>query len=61
MQAKYDLLMEKGVWELVELPPGANLMGGRWTYTIKWGSWGEVIRLKGRYVAQVHPNTQHGL
>lgn len=52
MQAEYDLLMEKKVWELVELPPGANLIGGRWTYAIKWGSRGEVIKRKGRYVAQ---------
>lgn len=52
MQAEYDLLMEKGVWELVELPPGANLIGGRWTYAIKWGARGEVVRRKGRYVAQ---------
>ena len=29
MQVEYDLLMEKVVWELVELPPGANLMGGK--------------------------------
>lgn len=47
MQAEYDLLMEKGVWELVELPPGANVTGGKWTYAIKWGSRGEVIRRKG--------------
>lgn len=51
MQAKYDLLMEKGVWELVELPPGANLMGGWWMYAIKWGSKGEVMQRKGRWVA----------
>lgn len=52
MQAKFALLMEKKVWELVELPPGANLIGGRWTYTIKWGSQGKVIKRKGWYVAQ---------
>lgn len=52
MQEEYDLLMEKGVWELVELPPGANVTGGHWTYAIKWGSRGEVIWRKGRYVAQ---------
>lgn len=52
MQMEYDLLIEKGVWELVDLPLGANLTGGTWTYAIKWGSRGEVMRRNGQYVAQ---------
>lgn len=31
--ASQDLLMEKGVWDLVELPPEANLTDGHWTYS----------------------------
>ncbi|GAW10056.1 retrovirus-related pol polyprotein [Lentinula edodes] len=51
-QAEYDALMEKGVWELVPLPQGANLMDAMWIFTSKWGSQGELLKRKARYVAK---------
>ncbi|GAW02791.1 retrovirus-related pol polyprotein [Lentinula edodes] len=52
MELEYEMLMAKNVWTLVDLPPGANLMGGKWVFAIKRGASGEIIRRKARYVAQ---------
>ncbi|KAF8826133.1 hypothetical protein HHX47_DHR6000528 [Lentinula edodes] len=52
MQTEYDTLMEKNCWMLVDLPPNANVTGGRWVYAIKWSKDGEVAKQKARYVAQ---------
>ena len=52
-----------GTWELVEVPPGANVIGGKWVLKTKYkqsesGDGGlqlqprEVLRRKARYVAQ---------
>ncbi|KAJ3924979.1 MAG: hypothetical protein NXY57DRAFT_968622 [Lentinula lateritia] len=43
MELEYKMLMEKKVWTLVELPPGANLMGGKWVFAIKRGASGEIL------------------
>jgi hypothetical protein len=52
MEIEYETLVSKDVWELVPLPPDANLVGGKWIWTIKWGPKGEVLKRKARYVAQ---------
>ena len=52
MRTEYDTLMEKDCWELVELPEGAKLVGGRWVYAIKWNGKGEIVKRKARWVAQ---------
>ncbi|GAV99168.1 retrotransposon Ty1-copia subclass [Lentinula edodes] len=58
MEAEYRTLIAKGCWELVRLPPDANLTGGRWTYAIKWGPGGEVLKRKARWVAQGYTQIQ---
>ncbi|GAW03370.1 Gag-Pol polyprotein [Lentinula edodes] len=58
MKAEYETLVAKGCWELVHLPPDANLTGGRWTYAIKWGPGGEVLKRKARWVAQGYTQIQ---
>ena len=30
-------LQNSGTWELISLPPGKSLVGGRWLYTVKVG------------------------
>ncbi|GAW04991.1 retrotransposon unclassified [Lentinula edodes] len=57
-QAEYDTLMEKDVWELVELPPGANLTDAMWVFTSKWGALGELLKRKARYVAKGYTQVQ---
>ncbi|KAJ3878285.1 hypothetical protein F5051DRAFT_439809 [Lentinula edodes] len=39
MDREYKMLMEKRCWELVPLPPNANLTGKRWTYTLKFNNY----------------------
>jgi hypothetical protein len=42
----------QGVWEFVDLPSGANLIGTRWVFKLKLDSLGNVARYKARLVAQ---------
>jgi hypothetical protein len=49
---KQVMKREKECWELVPLPPDANLTGGRWTYAIKFDAQGNLLKRKARYVAQ---------
>ncbi|KAF8831255.1 hypothetical protein HHX47_DHR1000495 [Lentinula edodes] len=58
MQREYDTLVQKGCWELVPLPPEANLTGGRWTYAIKFDTQGNLLKRKARYVAQGYTQVQ---
>ena len=36
MRAKMETLKVKHTWDLVQPPPGANIMGSMWIYDIKW-------------------------
>jgi len=36
MQIKTDILKMKHTWDLVKVPPGANIMDLMWVYDIKW-------------------------
>ena len=36
MELKMETLKTKHTWDLVELPPGANIMDSKWVYDIKW-------------------------
>ena len=40
------------MWELVQKPKGANVVGTRWVYDVKLDSSGAVQRYKARLVAQ---------
>ena len=51
-QQEYNALLEHGVWELCELPPGRKAVGCRWEYCIKMKSDGSVDRYKARLVAK---------
>ena len=48
------------VWELVERPPGANVIGCKWVFRIKYDSEGNIERYKARLVAQGY-NQQFGV
>ena len=36
MQIEIDTLWAKHTWDLVKLPPGANIMDSMWVFDIKW-------------------------
>jgi len=52
MDTEMDGLHKANTWELVTLPLGAKLMGGRWVFAYKWDANGTVTRYKARFVAQ---------
>lgn len=58
MEREYRTLVEKNCWDLVPLPPDANLTGGRWTYAIKFDVLGNLLKRKARYVAQGYTQVQ---
>jgi hypothetical protein len=39
------------VWDIVEIPDGANRVGSKWVYRTKYDSKGNVERFKARLVA----------
>ncbi|CAA7269926.1 unnamed protein product [Cyclocybe aegerita] len=41
-----------GTWELVDAPPGANIIGSKWVFRAKKDAAGNVVRYKARLVAQ---------
>ena len=52
MKVEMDTLKAKHTWDLVEPPPGANIMGSMWVYDIKWDGEGNRIKDKARLVAK---------
>ncbi|GBE87258.1 Retrovirus-related Pol polyprotein from transposon TNT 1-94 [Sparassis crispa] len=52
MHEEIDMLQRRGTWVLEDLPPGRKAIGNRWTYVIKRGPQGEILRYKARLVAQ---------
>ena len=52
MKEEYNLLIERGTWVLEDLPDGRKAIGCRWTFVIKLGPNGEILRFKARLVAQ---------
>lgn len=46
MEHEFKTLTDKNCWDLVELPPEANLTGGRWTYAIKFDTLGNLLKRK---------------
>jgi len=51
-QEEYESLMKNGAWELVELPPGKNLVTCKWVFKAKHDTNGNIVRFKARLVAR---------
>ena len=51
MDKEYNSLIENDTWDLVPLPPGKEVIGGRWLFQLKPDPIEEVL-FKARYVAQ---------
>ena len=52
MQVEMETLKAKHMWDLVKLPPGANIMDLMWVYDIKWNGEGNRIKDKARLVGK---------
>jgi hypothetical protein len=52
MKVEMDTLKRKHTWDLVEAPPGANIMDSMWVYDIKWDGEGNRIKDKARLVGK---------
>ena len=52
MVKEYEMLKERGVFELTPRPPERNVIGSKWVYTIKWKDNGTVDKQKARTVAK---------
>ena len=52
IQAKLNLLKEKGTWELVEKLPDAISIANKWVFIKKHDKKGKVIRYRARLVAK---------
>lgn len=46
MQAEYDALLTNDTWSLVPLPPGVNVVTGKWIYQHKLLTYGSLDRYK---------------
>lgn len=52
MEKEIRTLVERGVWELVDLPEGAHCVSGMWVYDLKMDGSGNVLGPKARYVGR---------
>ena len=52
IEEEYESLMKNGAWELVELPPGKNLVTCKWVFKVKHDANGNTVRFKARLVAR---------
>ena len=53
MKDEINMLLERGTWTLTEkIPEGRKPIGNHWTYAIKFGPGGKILRYKARLVAQ---------
>jgi hypothetical protein len=52
MKSEIETLKAKNTWELVQPPPGANIMDSMWVYDIKWDGEGNRIKDKARLVGK---------
>lgn len=52
MEEEISSLKANETWQLVELPPGKNVVGCKWVYKIKSNASGGATRFKARLVAQ---------
>ena len=52
IEKEYTTLTDMGTWRLEAAPPGANIVGSKWTYKAKWDTSSAVIHKKACLVAQ---------
>ena len=52
MQTEIDTLKGKHTWDLVNPPPGVNIMDSMWIYDIKWDGEGRRIKDRARLVGK---------
>ncbi|KDR64888.1 hypothetical protein GALMADRAFT_82558 [Galerina marginata CBS 339.88] len=52
IEEELGVLKAAGTWELVDTPPGANIIGSKWVFHAKKDAQGNVVRYKARLVAQ---------
>ena len=52
MEEEIALLKKCGTWKLVKKPKDQKIIGCRWTYVIRYGPNGEILRYKAYLVAQ---------
>ncbi|XP_047252510.1 uncharacterized protein LOC107841007 isoform X1 [Capsicum annuum] len=60
MKLEIQALENNNTWELVDLPPGKNVIGSKWVYKIKYKANGDVEIFKFRLVAKGY-SQQEGL
>ena len=60
MDDEFLSLKQNQTWELVPRPTDQNVIGSRWTFKLKLGADGSVVRHKARLVAQGYSQT-HGV
>jgi len=52
MVNEFEMLKERGVFEVVPRPVGKNVIGSKWVYAVKWRDDRTVERRKVRTVAK---------
>ena len=52
LKAELDMITEKGMWELVDLPEGWKAIGNQWVSTKKYDKNGNLAQFKAKLVAQ---------
>lgn len=52
LRNEFDSLKQNQTWDLVDLPPGKNIVGSKWVFKHKRDAKGEITRCKARLVAQ---------
>ncbi|TPX49944.1 DNA-directed DNA polymerase [Synchytrium endobioticum] len=52
MSEEVAALRANNTWELVQAPPGAHILPGKWVYVVKYDEKGDVDRFKARWVVQ---------
>ncbi|GBM60394.1 Retrovirus-related Pol polyprotein from transposon TNT 1-94 [Araneus ventricosus] len=52
MKEELNVMQERKVWHLVDLPPNIDPIGCRWVFALKKNETGEVVRYKARLVGQ---------
>jgi transposase InsO family protein len=52
IKEEYESLMRNGAWELVEPPPGRNIVTCKWVFKAKRDANGSIVRFKARLVAR---------
>ena len=57
MQLEMSALLQNKTWDLTDLPPGKQVVGCRWVFTVKHNPDGSVERLKARLVAKGYTQT----